>query len=148
MKDFRLGSRGSPESKLIKPVSLPDIQKLSAWSESDAARLTEVQALIDNANATLKGIQTKKGRLEALVGKLRTIQNALSDAQGTTIEALSKKRRELKTAAEVLRSNTFNDPKLLPGVGGIAWKALWDAARRYSTQTGYPGLSFSRNYVG
>lgn len=120
-----------------------EIDAMCAWTEANAERLSELQQLLDSAEKTIKALRGRKGRVEALHGRMDGLENALTDRVVSKAIEFRKTSTELRAAAEAARSATFGkEAKLLPGVGGAAWKALWEAARRYSTQEAYPGKAF------
>ena len=53
--------------------------------------------------------------------------------QGSAVKALEE-------AVAVLARSFESEP--LPGVGSSPWKALWEAARRFSEEQAYPGKAF------
>src|SRR3546814_6032820 len=62
-----------------------------------------------------------------------------SDLAG--MKTLADAARDKRAAADLAARETF-DGLSIPGVGGETWRALWEAARRYSEQTAYPGAPF------
>ena len=119
------------------------IADMCRWENQDSQRLSELQSLLGNAEKTQKDLQVKKTRAETLNDRINAIESALSTETITKVEEFRKQKEALRAAATAARQAAFgNDPKLLAGVGGAGWKALWDAARRYSTQTAYPKEPF------
>ncbi|MEC5293737.1 AAA family ATPase [Aurantimonas sp. C2-6-R+9] len=59
----------------------------------------------------------------------------------TRSEALADAARSRRAAANLAAHDTF-DGLAIPGVGAETWRTLWEAARRYSEQTAYPGSPF------
>src|SRR3546814_11868015 len=57
------------------------------------------------------------------------------------MKTLADAARDKRAAADLAARETF-DGLSIPGVGGETWRALWEAARRYSEQTAYPGAPF------
>jgi len=55
-------------------------------------------------------------------------------------DADRRRAQELRKAAVVAATADFNDE--LPGVGSATWRALWEAARAYSTTDAYHGEQF------
>lgn len=121
----------------------PEIDAICKWDAADTDRLSELLQLLDNAEKALKALRTRKARIETLHARVAALENNLSTATAESLSSAIKTSSELKAAAEAARTATFgSDAKLLPGVGGAAWKALWDAARRYSAQAAYPAKEF------
>src|SRR3546814_1265078 len=55
--------------------------------------------------------------------------------------ALASYARSKLGAARLAAEKAFTGEPLT-GVGGEAWRVLWDSARRYSTEIAYPGQPF------
>lgn len=124
-------------------TAISDIEASCKWIGSDAERFLELLQLLDSAEKTVKALRVKKGRVDALYNRLDALEKTLSNQTATRITDLFKSRADLKAAAETARTAAFGkESKLLPGTGGVAWKALWEAARRYSVQIAYPGKLF------
>lgn len=85
----------------------------------------------------------ERARLEALADKLDTLANhvgglvaALSDERAEEATEALGSAIELRAAATVASSGTF-DAEPVAGVGTATWRALWDAARRFSEAEAY-----------
>lgn len=76
--------------------------------------------------------------LAALVAEAETLgsDNAIAELRELATEAKSK-----RSAAKIVADKAFAASGL-PGVGGQAWRALWESARRYSAEVAYPGRHF------
>jgi hypothetical protein len=90
----------------------------------------------------------EKERLEQLAGQWDSIRNRIEIlAPAVNAEAISKLASDkarctsLREAARIASQNTF-DAEPLDGVGSETWRALWEAARSYSTTTAYHDHEF------
>lgn len=116
-----------------------DLEELARWSEADAAKLKKLKDALETSEGALKTLRLKKGRLETLLSEITSFEQGLSAAAVEALAALMRTASELRQAAEATGKAAFSkDPRLLPGVGGAAWQALWEAARNYSTVSAYP----------
>lgn len=124
-------------------TTIAQIDTACKWSPQDETRLKEIRALLDAAEKTLKDLRLKKGRFDSLQTQVEGIEKALTDTVVADLRQRRSNATDLRAAAEATGKESFSkDPKLLPGVGGAAWRALWEAARAYSTQMAYPGQEF------
>lgn len=90
----------------------------------------------------------EKIRLEQLAAQWDSVKSQVEIlARAVNAEAISKLASEkarcisLREAARIASQNTF-DAEPLDGVGSETWRALWDAARSYSTTTAYHDHEF------
>ena len=80
-------------------------------------------------------------RLKAVTTALEALQKATSDEQVDRLTALYLAHDTAREAATAAAGNIFADEPL-PDIGSAVWRALWEAARRYSEQRAYPGTAF------
>jgi len=130
-------------SSLTKSES---VQVLASLSQEEEARL----ALLDKSLLDLQANDPEKlasqltlraGRVQALARHLNEVEAVLSvQALAVVLEARNEGQRKSEEAKR-LREATF-PAGLLAGTGSESWKALWDAARRFSQEQAYPGKAF------
>lgn len=80
-------------------------------------------------------------RFENLETRLKLVHEALNPVALETAIDLKKSFVTAQQASDDARRFAFSDSKL-DGVGQESWKALWEAARRYSEQNAYPTKIF------
>ena len=71
---------------------------------------------------------------------MQALDAVLGDQALTTLRQRRVAVKALEDAAALLARSFESEP--LAGVGGSPWKALWEAARRFSEQHAYPGQVF------
>lgn len=110
----------------------PDAHELLAAALAEEARLAGSDA------------RTEKSRLTALAGHARTMAIELTCLRDAVDDRALVELRRLQTVATTARetatlaaSADFDDT-YLKGVGSDSWRALWLAARNYSTERAYP----------
>ncbi len=123
----------------------PDkVKALGTLSEIETAQIKEIDAVLAESDPGKKAIEHRlsAGRLKSLAERIETALSWVSDA---AIEKLKKitdttvtANQAEKQAAEALQSGEL----LLPGTGEPVWKALFDAARKFSTEVAYPEYAF------
>ena len=120
------------------------IKVLGQLSEQENIRLAELDSALSEADPTAKAKQLRLSaeRLKALVGRIDAAVIWVNDAAVGKLrsidDALLTAHQAEKAAAECLRSGEH----LLSGTGDPIWKALFDAARKFSTECAYPGKDF------
>lgn len=133
-----------------------------------STQLTDVDALIAKSNGTRETIEELKlqearllaadtsreqqqlvrqaEKAEALRHHVDALNAALSNEALATLTRHREEMATLDAAAAVLASAFDSEP--VPGVGSAAWRALWDAARRFSEEYAYPEQSFPAAQAG
>jgi hypothetical protein len=109
---------------------------------------TEVQRLLGEEArlrlsdpATEERLQRTAASLEAAAAELTRLTSVLGADAESSLRALGTTAAEKRTAANVASSGSFEDEPL-SGVGGATWRALWEAARRFSETVAYPKQRF------
>ncbi|PSM16811.1 hypothetical protein C7T96_18595 [Nitratireductor sp. StC3] len=143
---------GTTTAKLIAELNggtnEQDIRNLAALNDKEKARLETLKA--DLGNDPTKAARKNEAQREKLVAAREAFAR-LSDA--TTDERVARLRRlhsayeSARRAAEAAASDLFADEPL-PDAGSDVWRALWEAARDYSTQKAYPDLAFPMTSEG
>lgn len=120
----------------------PEVRGLATLNEKDKARLETLKTDFRTEPAqAARRLKALKNRLDAVSTKFETMLNAVGDEQISRINALHAAYQTAKAAAAVAADKTFAaDP--LPDIGSEVWRALWEAARRYSEQHAYPAVPF------
>jgi len=86
-------------------------------------------------------VTDSRSRLDQVVTAMKRLVEGSNAAAFAECEALRADRAAKRDAAN-LASDTLFAASPLPQIGQAAWRALWEAARRYSDEVAYPGKSF------
>jgi len=133
-------------SKLLASLSATtdasSINALAGLSDDQEQRLKDLaEALKSDPKKKAQETRASAKRVQAFVKALSTAALHLSDdsikALGILVEDACTKAK----AAELFSQGQF-DTSYLPGTGGDLWRALWEAARRYSLQSAYKDSPF------
>ena len=103
------------------------------------ARLTE--DLSKNPATAAAEQKLKADRIKRLGETLTAIAAGAADAAFSRVIALREDAAAKRTAARLAAEGLFGADSL-PQVGEEVWRALWEAARRYSTEIAYPAVPF------
>ncbi len=117
------------------------IEKASAFSETDDARLTEVTGILSAGSTAAADMTNLVSWVDTLAVECASAETGLSDealaAAGDVKGTAVSSRETAKLAAGAL----FDDEPLA-GVSSESWRKLWRAARDYSVAEAYPEKAF------
>ena len=164
----RIDGRLARNAATVKPLpAVPDDARESAAgrflatlsASSSVERLDELLSSFDASKETiadlmeqearLRGADTTKARQQLtrqsdkLLAVRRHIESLDAALGSMALAGLQEQRASVKSledAAALLARSFESEP--LPGVGGGAWKALWEAAQRFSKEAAYPEHDF------
>ena len=112
------------EATQMRADAMGEVARLEASNAStERARLTDLASAATALSSLLVAAHDELGQ-------------AALDTAGARLQRAS----DLREAAVLAATADFDDE--LPGVGGAAWRALWETARVYSTADAYPGEAF------
>jgi energy-coupling factor transporter ATP-binding protein EcfA2 len=147
--------------------SVPDGTPSAAFlqtfgSATTVAELEAACALPDDADRVLEALSAEEGRLRAsdpsremerlqriaaaaeeLAAHLARLDGVIGLSAEETLAILRRTAREKRTAADMASSASF-DTEPVTGVGTETWRALWEAARRFSEVEVNPADAFPK----
>lgn len=123
--------------RLRHNTDITKVEDFFYFSDDDASTLAQLEERLSAAPqdlATQK--QNRKTQLENLIKQLTSAAGLVSTTAVSTFEQLEQdalqKRDVAKQAAEAIEKETSFE-----GFGNPVWKAMWEAARKYSQQHAY-----------
>lgn len=129
---------------LGEKTSPATVKALGTLSELETAQIKEIDEAFAESDPAKKAKEHRlsAGRLKSLSERVCTALSWVSDAaidklRNITDATVAANQAE-KQAAEALQSGE----SLLGGTGEPVWKALFDAARKFSTEVAYPEHAF------
>lgn len=133
---------GAIMSALRHDTDLSGLETLGKMTEDERARLTRLdEDLLKNPADAAAEQRLFAGNVRQLIATLDKIAAAYADEPLVKLKAQADTARSRRAAADLAARTTF-DGLAIPGVGAETWRVLWEAARRYSEQTAYPGAPF------
>jgi len=140
---------------------LAELSGTTTQAQIDAACATpsdaneQLGALIqEEARLRATDPSKERARLEALTTQVAAILShstavakALGEPKVTEAKTAHKKAGELRAAATLASSERF-DSEPVPGVGTETWRALWEAARKFSETEAYKDQVFPLTVEG
>jgi hypothetical protein len=121
----------------IQSATVPDPEATQKLADAlgEVARLEASNASVERARLT--GLAQASAALSSL---LTAAAEEFGDGSLARASEDLRHAQDLRKAAVVAATADFTDE--LPGVGSATWRALWEAAREYSTTEAYQGEHF------
>ncbi len=141
---------GSLISTLSYNSNVDRIKEMGTLTDADLKRITELESALSEPDpkAKEKELYLSATRIKNLVSKVNSALDWVSEESVNRFEELDNTaivaNQAEKMAAEVLRSGE----KLLPGTGESVWRALFDAAKKFSIEVAYPDIEFPNTAEG
>ena len=119
--------------------------------DTDVSKLSEVALLTHEEKVKLERLRedlpkdilkasreqiSKAANIGEIINTLEKIEKITSEHNLNQIYSIYRDAKAKREAASIAAKNAFSNEKL-QGVGAEAWRELWEAARRYSTQAAY-----------
>ena len=119
-----------------------DINALAALDQAEMQRLLDLRAAL-KADPLQKAKETRAAaaRLEAFAKKIGNAAIDLADEKIEQVRTQLEAAKNTAATAKAFASGQF-DSTYLTGTGSDIWRALWDAAKRYSDSEAYPDSEF------
>lgn len=120
----------------------------AALTTDDEERLRSLPKLIETDPSTeLPELIRRQTQLESIRNRLAVLYK---NSNQTFIDAHRKATQEMSEAEEAAKAarSLLQESTKLDGIGGDAWKALWEAARAYSETDAFPDEPFPKEEEG
>lgn len=119
---------------------------LSHMENKDHQRLRELRTIVHEAEANppkqrAAQLRREKVRFEQLAEKVAKIAESLSADAADDFRKLKEAADRATAAAKIASTQAFVDLPI-PDVGNDPWRALFDAAKEFSTKIAYPAEEF------
>nr|WIE93427.1 AAA family ATPase [Mesorhizobium sp. WSM4875] len=133
---------GKIMAALAHDTDLGSLEKLGEMTENERARLARLEGdLLKNPVDAAAEQRQFATEVRQLIGTLDRIAATYADEPLNRLKTLADTARDRRTAADLAAKSAF-DGLAVSGVGGEAWRMLWEAARRYSEEVAYPAAPF------
>lgn len=129
-------------------TDMSTLTDLAFLTEDEKIKLEKLKIDLskDPVNAAAEQI-AKADSIKEIIKALTYIENLTNDHALNQIFITNQNSKAKRMAAQIAAQNAFSDEKL-KGVGTEAWRELWEAARRYSTQIAYCNYPFPTIHDG
>ena len=129
----------------LGPQTKPDdIKKLGTLSTEETNRLSELNAVLANADPLVKAeeLRLSKERLKKLAADINKPLVWVSDAAVEKLKGLTEDKIAAEMADKAAAETLQAGEELLPGTGAEVWKAFFEAAKRFSMEEAFKGRDF------
>jgi len=128
--------------QLSEKSNVAQLEHLASLSADEAKRLTTLESdFAQDPKRAVDRLNGQKSRLRDGVMRLKRLRDASVEAAFATRDDLAA-MHAVKAEAARAASDTLFKASPLPEVGQAAWRALWEAARRYADEVAYPDKTF------
>jgi hypothetical protein len=127
---------------LSATTDLAPLEALATLTPEEEAKLQRLNA--DLTRDPLIASEEQRvfaGSLTHLANDLATVLATTADTPLSHLLASGDEARNKRAAADLAAETAFGGAAMR-GVGEAAWRSLWDAARRYSSEVAYPAKTF------
>jgi ABC-type lipoprotein export system ATPase subunit len=133
---------------LTSLTNADEVKALATLKDEEVANITELRARLrdlqsENPQKTARALELRTKRVEGLQRNLQEIAKALSSEAIATVFMARDRVRQTTLAAANIQAATFGRQPL-PSTGSDAWRVMWKAAERFSTEDAYPDDPFPK----
>lgn len=127
-----------------------EVRRLADMTPEETATLGELQKALAETDprSKAKAVVLSAQRIEELVKRIDGAEAWVSDAAVAKLKELDEGVLVASQAEKVAAEQFRAGEALLPGTGEQVWKAMFDAARRFSTEIAYHGQHFPHVEAG
>jgi energy-coupling factor transporter ATP-binding protein EcfA2 len=118
------------------------VEAAATLSLEESARLERLKDdLAKNPVIAAAEQALKADNIKRIIAAVQLVEVGSTDEALLSVVKAVNGARIRREAARISSAKAFGN-EAVAGVGGEVWRALWESARRYSTETAYPGLPF------
>jgi hypothetical protein len=135
-------------ASLCATTDCDKIAQLATLNDAERNRLSELEKALSEKDpaAKAKDLRLRAQRLDGLISRIGTAIALVDSTLLNKFEKCDNEAVAASKAAAIAAAEFRGGESLLPGTGDDAWKYLFLAARRFSTESAYQGKAFP--YVG
>lgn len=118
------------------------VETAATLSPEESARLERLRDDLAKNPAKAAAEQTLKAdNFKRVIAAVKAADAGSTDEALVSVSKAANEARAKREAARLASKTAFGD-EAVAGVGGEVWRTLWESARRFSTETAYPGNPF------
>jgi ABC-type multidrug transport system ATPase subunit len=118
------------------------VEAAATLSPEEAARLERLRDDLSKNPAKAAAEQALRAdNIRRVITAVRAAEAGSTDFALLSVSKGANEAQVKREAARLASEKAFGG-EVVTGVGGEVWRALWESARRYSTETAYPGQAF------
>ena len=134
---------GSSLSRIGGDLTRAEAEQIATFSSERAERLSVLEKYLSESDPSKRLVELKqtRGRLVSFKNKISLAEVKFSSDKVHLVKRLSEAFWIAKEASDLAATNFTSGDSLLAGTGGEAWKALFESARAFSTES-HPHCQF------
>jgi ABC-type cobalamin/Fe3+-siderophores transport system ATPase subunit len=119
------------------------LASILVFTDTDKQSIIDVEERIKTEDPNDRAVKLRKfkAQLDGLITNIKTAYSKINEESCIeifTLKSIALSKRQIAIDANSSQGDLFK----LEGVGSETWKALWEAARKYSTEEAYRGEAF------
>lgn len=132
-------------SSLSAKTTLPQIDSLAVLSSEEFAQYQSLNKSLKEVSPKEKATQLRLSarRISAIAIEVANKSELVNQAVVTKLRGLANSYRTAQDASALAAQKFKENENLLPGTGGEAWRELFNAARKFSTES-HPHREFPK----
>ncbi|MGJ8634487.1 MAG: AAA family ATPase [Luteolibacter sp.] len=141
---------GDAIKNLTVSSSIKAIEGLGTLTEDDIKRIADLEKALREANPLDKAEEFRRSatRLKIYAQNLTKPLIWVSAEAVEKLKGIVEEKRIAEIAEAEAAESLRSGEELLPETGNQAWKVLYEAARRYSTESAFAGEKFPPSAIG
>lgn len=134
---------GASLSRIGGDLTRTEVEEIASFSPEQAERLTVLEKHLSESDPSKRLVELKqtRGRLVSFMNKISLAEDKFAGNKVDLVNRLSEAFWVAKEASDLAATNFASGDSLLAGTGGEAWKALFESARTFSTES-HPHCQF------
>lgn len=141
---------GALIESLSERTKLTDVSALACMTDEETKKMGELDRTLSESDPKTKAKEFRlaAARMTALSNKIETAMAWVKDDAIQKLHTMDSETQEALTAESNAAIALRSGESLLPGTGDVLWKALFQAAKQFSTGAAYPGNNFPHTHDG
>jgi len=120
-----------------------DVEILAAMTPEDLSRHQELNKSLNEENPKVKAEQIRRqaSRFLRVATRANEVLSLINDEELSKLQKADSEYQVARAAANLAAKKFAEESQFLPGTGGLVWKSLFEAARKFSEEA-YPDKPF------
>lgn len=126
------------------------LTELGTLTPAETKRTADLEQTLGDADPTAKAreLRLSAQRLKQLAQRVDECPGPIDEETLNALKRAAQASRDARDAEQLAAQQLISGETLLPGTGESAWKTLFEAARKFSTEKAYPDRTFPNTEEG
>lgn len=141
---------GKMIAQLNENTDTRQLRQLAILTEEEQVRLIQIEGILKEGDpaATARMLRRLEMRFNELVTRIDHAVRQIDNGTVDKLKILDGQTESAARAETIAAGGLSGDQSLLHGTGGKEWRALFEAARRFSAEVAYPHHKFPKIGTG